>query len=87
MIGDSNMNFDRVSFQNAAQSHDMQVQFLKVDGSIRDMRCTLRNEVCPETKGKGRNTDPRDVTIVFDLDKKAWRSFRNDRVLEVKVIK
>tara|TARA_Y100001963_G_C6536396_1_gene333484 strand:+ start:127 stop:375 length:249 start_codon:yes stop_codon:yes gene_type:complete len=80
------MNFDRVKFTTLAEKHDMKVQFIKKDGTIRDMRCTLRQEALPELKGWGRNSDPRDVTIVFDLDKKAWRSFRNDRVLESSVL-
>lgn len=81
------MEFNRQQFAKQAKASDMKVTFRKVDNSIREMRCTLRPEVVnPTLKGGSRNTDPRDVTPVYDLDAKSWRSFRNDRVISVEVL-
>jgi len=70
-----------------------EVQFRKVDGSIRTMPCTLREDKLPvtdvikeskETKPtKKQNTD---VLVVYCLDLQEWRSFRLDNVISVKII-
>ena len=67
------------------------VRFTKVDGTTRDMRCTLKEDLLPETVASdteiNRNRKPNDsVQVVWDLDKKAWRSFRIDSVLEMQLV-
>lgn len=63
------------------------VVFTKQDGSTRRMRCTLREELIndepvrdtpPEHKRKVNE----DTCVVWDLDKKDWRSFRVDSVID-----
>lgn len=62
------------------------VTFTKKDGSERTMRCTLNNAEIPssDTKEKSARSVPTTALAVFDLDKKEWRSFRWDSILEVK---
>ena len=78
------MKFDRHEFVNAAKDHAMVVTFKKVDNSIRRMVCTLQPDIInPTLKGGTRNTHPEDVTPVYDLEAKGWRSFRNNSVMSV----
>lgn len=74
--------FNVSNFKKAAIQRDVTVTFKKVNGDIREMKCTLRSEVLPPSKGGQRNSDPEEVTIVFDLEKNAYRSFRNESVIE-----
>jgi len=71
------------------------VTFVKADGTVRDMRCTLDWTLIPDDK------QPQDVPVeklleikkrkqpvehslrVFDLDKQEWRSFRFDRLRKI----
>lgn len=62
------------------------VTFKKADGSLREMRCTRRMALIPESHHPKmtRKIDPT-VAIVFDLDKNDWRSFHYDSVRKFKV--
>ena len=56
------------------------VRFTKVDGTTRDMRCTLKEDLLPEPVASdteiNRNRKPNDsVQVVWDLDKKEFRVF------------
>lgn len=59
------------------------VTFTKTNGELRKMKCTLRNDIIPEdNKPKGSTKEKSsEVTAVFDVEKQAWRSFRNDSVV------
>ena len=59
------------------------VTFIKEDGSERVMHCTLEKKVVPKTD-EDYNNLPGSTVIAWDLEKKAWRSFRVDSVTEVK---
>lgn len=59
------------------------VQFTKVDGSLREMPCTLNENLIPANmlpkgSGKAQNTG---TLAVFCVDKQEWRSFRRDSVI------
>lgn len=61
------------------------VQFTKVDGTKRYMKCTLSEALVPPsdpTKVKTKKHNP-DVLPVWDLEKEDWRSFRYDTLLEI----
>lgn len=71
------------------------VTFTKVDGSRREMPCTLSEAIIPPAPVHKTNTDnPVDfpktkkvnpaVMSVFCTDKLEWRSFRLENVIEVK---
>ena len=67
------------------------VEFVKADGNVRTMNCTLstnygaehkivENTVSVNTKPPAVNND---VCKVWDIDQRAWRSFRWDRLKKV----
>lgn len=58
------------------------VVFLKRDGTLRTMRCTLSPYLVPLTARSDDNSvsDP-NLFRVFDIEKGDWRSFRMDQVL------
>jgi len=60
------------------------VTFTKKDGSLRTMLCTLKEKYLPQqTVEEHTERKPSDtLVIVWDLEKKDWRSFRYDSVLE-----
>lgn len=70
------------------QDGNVIVKFTKVDGTEREMRCTLKEGVVPqyerktETKHKKHSDE---VCSVWDVDLAAWRSFRWDAVKEFSV--
>ncbi len=61
---------------------EVTVDFTKVDGAPRTMKCTTSEEIIPvqnivKESSKKKNDE---VAVVWDLDKSAWRSFRLDSV-------
>ncbi len=62
----------------------VRVKFKKVDGTIREMPCTLNSGLIPPTKmpkGDGTKNQSSDIIRVFALDKGDWRSFRLDSLI------
>ena len=57
--------------------------FTKVGGTTRIARGTLRIDVLPQTKGTGRPT-PENIQVYYDVDKKSWRSFKKNNLIEIK---
>ena len=66
------------------QSGTAIVTFKKKNGEIREMECTLMEYLLPEVHST--RPVPGDVTTVFDLEKEAWRAFRNDSVTNVELL-
>jgi hypothetical protein len=64
------------------KTNTVELVFTKKDGSMREMKCTLREDKIPDSaKPKGSNKRPNPNSIaVFDLDEQAWRSFRFDSI-------
>lgn len=81
------------------QKQPITVTFVKADGSLRDMLCTLNQDLIPnESLPKGAQsidgldsqepvTPPMEPETmrVFDVEKQQWRSFRFDRVKKITV--
>jgi hypothetical protein len=61
------------------------LEFMKKDGTLREMKCTLNENKIPEaSKPKGSGKSQNDDSIaVFDLVKQEWRSFRFDSVQQL----
>lgn len=57
------------------------VTFVKADGSIRNMVCRLGVKI--GVNGNGKPYDDFQVRV-FDIQKHAWRSFKLDRLIEIK---
>jgi hypothetical protein len=67
------------------RKQEITVSFLKKDGELRDMRCTLQEGAVPTfvpATDRTRTLNP-EVCPVFDLDKQEWRSFRFDAVTKI----
>jgi hypothetical protein len=72
--------------------HTVSVVFKKKDGTERTMLCTLKAEHLPvvekheddEAKKEKKQSDTN--IAVWDLDKKAWRSFRIDSVVSHSIV-
>ena len=66
-----------------------EVTFTKVNGEVRTMPCTLKEDIVPAYERKTpvkEATDKEKATFsVWCTDKQAWRSFRVDSVTEVKI--
>lgn len=66
----------------------VELNFTKIDGTVRNMKCTLRADLLPpidETKPIKERKKNETIQTVFDLDKKELRSFRKDSLLDFKV--
>lgn len=74
---------ERLKYSDAPVS----VKFTKIDGTIREMQCTLNGtKIAPGDHPAGTSTakENTDILRVYDLVNKGWRSFRMDSILEVK---
>ncbi|HIG89999.1 MAG TPA: DUF2693 domain-containing protein [Flavobacteriaceae bacterium] len=69
----------------ALKKDNVKVIFEKVNGNVRKMLCTLREDAIPKTTVKKKEN--KDVLVVWDLGKKAWRSFRMDSITKIEPIK
>ena len=71
----------------ALQAHKCIVKFTKVNGEVREMPCTLREDIVPKYEHKTeRSKEPNEkVLSVWCTDVNAWRSFRVDSVLELRL--
>lgn len=58
--------------------------FQKVDGSIRNLTCTLAESVVPPVKGT--KTSPRGCFTVFDTVNNGWRTIKHDKIIDFKVL-
>jgi len=69
----------------ALKEQEVVVSFKKVDGTIRDMKCTLMENRIPEDKKpKSENSKKNDSVLpVFDIEKDSWRSFRWDSIQKI----
>lgn len=61
------------------------IVFEKVDGTIREMRCTLQSEYLPQmlTEETRLSQGNPEVLAVWDLDNNGWRSMRLDGIQTV----
>ncbi len=78
--------FLREEMLGKLQQGKCEVFFKKLDGTIRQMICTLNPKLAPkieEVRVNGASQGPPDSPVipVWDLEKFAWRSFRTDYVL------
>lgn len=65
------------------------VVFEKVDGSLREMKCTLHPDLIPaiihdsDKPARKTPTENPDVIKVYDLEADGWRSFRYENVIDI----
>lgn len=93
---DANKMIMRDWIRSLLQKGSIIVSFVKADGTVRDMNCTLDWARIPEDKqpktpvdgivkeSKKPHKEPDVHAIrVFDLEKQEWRSFRFDRLKKI----
>ena len=74
------------------------VTFTKKDGSERTMICTTNTNLVPQTLHETNTSNPidfpvlkkerkvnEDVMPVYDIESKAWKSFRWDSIKEIRI--
>jgi hypothetical protein len=69
----------------ALSNHECTVTFTKVNGETRVMPCTLKEDLVPKVDPKGTKKSNESVVSVWCLDKKEWRSFRVDNVVDLQI--
>lgn len=83
------------------QNSQVTVTFVKSDGTVRDMLCTLDHSLIPprpvvpqsasvdgivrESRKPRKEPDPHSLRV-FDIEKQEWRSFRFDRLQKVTAV-
>jgi hypothetical protein len=89
---DTDRHIIRDWVRNLLHSTEAVVTFVKSDGTVRDMRCTLNWNSIPAdhqpkqldlTETKQRKAPSEESLRVFDLDINEWRSFRFDRLQRI----
>jgi len=76
----------RSTIQEQLREQVCVVTFTKVDGSQREMPCTLKESLLPastSTVTKTKKPNP-GVMSVFCTDKQEWRSFRLENVINIR---
>lgn len=70
---------DRKSLIEDLEQAVVEVTFKKVNGDERIMNCTLQKKIIPETDPANKKNND-EIIPVWDIEKRAWRSFRLDSV-------
>jgi hypothetical protein len=76
---------DRNILLEALTKHECTVTFTKVNGETRVMPCTLKEDLVPKQEPKGTKKPNEAVVSVWCLDKREWRSFRVDNVVDLEI--
>ena len=84
---------NRSAYINLLKENIVSVRFNKKDGVVRIMNCTLRNDIIPSEFNNADDSSSQkkarivneDVLPVWDVDKKSWRSFRVNSVIDYDV--
>jgi len=92
-FNNDNPDFDvatrRHEIQKLLSNHQCEITFTKVDGTVRNMPCTLMTEALPardQTKlNETRESNPNTLSV-WCLDKSEWRSFRVANVTRLKIL-
>ena len=77
----------RTDLTNLLKENVCKVLFDKVDGTQREMICTLKPDLLPEgvEVKESKKKENLEVLAVYDLENNGWRSFRLDKLLAVSV--
>ena len=76
---------DRTILLEALTKHECTVTFTKVNGETRVMPCTLKEDIIPKVEHKGTKKPNELVVRVWCTDKREWRSFRVDNVVNLEI--
>ena len=56
----------------------------KADGSVREIVCTLKEDLIPNTTGQSKGT--KGNLVVYDVENEGWRTVKFDRVIKWKML-
>jgi hypothetical protein len=73
-------SFSKEEMFNLLSSSICNVKFQKANGEMRDMNCTLLENIIPTVTSQ--SVFDEHVQPVYDIEKNAWRSFRWDSLKE-----
>ena len=76
---------DKNILLEALTKHECTVTFTKVNGETRVMPCTLKEDLVPKVEHKGTKKPNESVVSVWCTDKREWRSFRVDNVVDLQI--
>lgn len=82
-----NIKVSKEILSNKLKHSIQKIKFTKVDGSLRDMICSLSETHLPPLKELSENITVKpkkenlDTIIVYDLEKEAWRTIRLDSII------
>lgn len=85
-------DFTTIETQNhvldALRDGILNVVFTKIDGTQRNLICTLNEDRIPaDKKPKGTKSAKNDAALpVFDMENNSWRSFRWDSVQKIDIL-
>lgn len=78
----------KFELKETLQNGVVTVVFEKVDGTIREMKCTLLTEYLPmettQLLQESTRVENPNVLSVWDVENNGWRSFRVDSVKEIR---
>jgi hypothetical protein len=63
------------------------VSLFKVDGTKRNLLCTLRKDLVPVYVASSKERKPQsdEVTSVWDIDSESWKSFKTESVIGIEI--
>jgi hypothetical protein len=82
------MEITKENLKNELKQNILVINFKKKDDTTRKMFCTLKADYLPEAKlteedkEKKEKAENLNVLPVWDLEKKAWRAFRVDSIID-----
>ena len=79
---------DKYELKEKLENGVVTVTFEKLDGTLREMRCTLNADMMPkqllrEEGDESKRTTRENVQVVYDLAEGGWRAFRIDSIKNV----
>ena len=82
---------DKNTLLDLLRTNIVAVEFIKKDGALRHMICTLDSSHIPSqdnervSERKLRKALPADIVAVYDLEKEGWRSFNINSITRVQI--
>lgn len=73
--------------QSLLRKNIVEVDFTKLDGDKRIMKCTKSFDIIPvENQPKSDKESKKGIITVWDLNAQGWRSFKYDRLNSIKTL-
>ena len=88
------MSLTREEIVEALKNNVCNVTFTKLNGEVREMPCTLREDIVPvyerktplkEAVSPAEETEPSPTISVWCIDKQGWRSFHWANVTKIEI--